>query len=223
MRPLFPKAFTLIELLIVVAIIAILAAIAVPNFLEAQVRSKVSRTKADMRSIATALESYYVDYNRYPACYEHHNQIPWTSPYSEPPFHARTPSLLTTPIAYMSSLPDDAFRTTKIPANVAQDPYLRFFPRRHAYFNFAHLRSLFPATFNNANSTFSRAERLAGAWLFYSPGPNADEFNRVDPSESLSASRVYIDYDPTNGTVSLGNIFRTAKSGELLGVDPFFQ
>ncbi len=52
------KVFTLIEILIVVAIIAILAAIAVPNFLEAQVRSKVSRTKSDMRSVATALESY---------------------------------------------------------------------------------------------------------------------------------------------------------------------
>ena len=37
------KAFTLIELLIVVAIIAILAAIAVPNLLEAQVRAKVAR------------------------------------------------------------------------------------------------------------------------------------------------------------------------------------
>src|ERR1041385_5635410 len=58
--------FTLIELLIVVAIIAILAAIAVPNFLEAQTRSKVSRVKADMRSIATALESYQVDWNTYP-------------------------------------------------------------------------------------------------------------------------------------------------------------
>ena len=61
------KGFTLIELLIVVAIIAILAAIAVPNFLEAQVRSKVSRVKADLRVLATGLEAYYVDYNMYVA------------------------------------------------------------------------------------------------------------------------------------------------------------
>ncbi len=61
------KGFTLIELLIVVAIIAILAAIAVPNFLEAQVRSKVARVKADQRSMATALESYFIDNNAYPA------------------------------------------------------------------------------------------------------------------------------------------------------------
>ncbi len=60
------RGFTLIELLIVVAIIAILAAIAVPNFLEAQVRAKVSRVQSDMRTIATALESYRVDYPRYP-------------------------------------------------------------------------------------------------------------------------------------------------------------
>ncbi|PKQ18823.1 MAG: hypothetical protein CVT66_11890, partial [Actinobacteria bacterium HGW-Actinobacteria-6] len=60
------RAFTLIELLIVVAIIAILAAIAVPNFLEAQTRSKVSRAKADMRSLTTAIESYAVDNNVYP-------------------------------------------------------------------------------------------------------------------------------------------------------------
>ncbi len=59
-------AFTLIELLIVVAIIAILAAIAVPNFLEAQTRAKVARVKADMRTIATAVETYHIDYDAYP-------------------------------------------------------------------------------------------------------------------------------------------------------------
>ena len=63
------KGFTLIELLIVVAIIAILAAIAVPNFLEAQVRSKISRAKADMRTLATAVESYVVDNNQPPYGY----------------------------------------------------------------------------------------------------------------------------------------------------------
>src|SRR6187401_1687051 len=59
-------AFTLIELLIVVAIIAILAAIAVPNFLEAQVRAKVSRVRNDQRSLATGIETYFVDNNTYP-------------------------------------------------------------------------------------------------------------------------------------------------------------
>src|SRR5690606_41954445 len=51
----------------VVAIIAILAAIAVPNFLEAQTRSKVSRVQNDLRSIATAMESYFIDNRTYPA------------------------------------------------------------------------------------------------------------------------------------------------------------
>src|SRR5438105_4516457 len=66
-------AFTLIELLIVVAIIAILAAIAVPNFLEAQVRAKVARVKADMRTITVGVESYTVDYNRPPTRHSNWN------------------------------------------------------------------------------------------------------------------------------------------------------
>jgi type II secretion system protein G len=60
------KGFTLIELLIVVAIIGIIAAIAVPSLLSAIQRSKQKRSMADMRSIGTALETYQIDYNKYP-------------------------------------------------------------------------------------------------------------------------------------------------------------
>src|SRR5512138_2972355 len=99
------KAFTLIELLIVVAIIAILAAIAVPNFLEAQIRSKVSRVKADMRSVATAMEAYTTDFNRYPPDYQYALIVTTRD------LNSYLPRLivLSTPVAYMSAIPEDAF------------------------------------------------------------------------------------------------------------------
>lgn len=62
-----PKnAFTLIELLIVVAIIGILAAIAVPNFLNAQTRARVSRTYADLKALSTAIDAYFLDWDKHP-------------------------------------------------------------------------------------------------------------------------------------------------------------
>jgi general secretion pathway protein G len=57
----------LIELLIVVAIIGIIAGIAIPNLLNAIDRGKQKRTMADMRTVGTAVESYAVDNNIYPA------------------------------------------------------------------------------------------------------------------------------------------------------------
>jgi general secretion pathway protein G len=59
--------FTLIELLIVVAIIGIIAAVAIPNLMNAIDKGKQKRSMADMRQIATAVESYGVDYSKYPS------------------------------------------------------------------------------------------------------------------------------------------------------------
>jgi prepilin-type N-terminal cleavage/methylation domain-containing protein len=60
------KGFTLIELMIVIAIIIILAAIAIPNYLRMTDRARRSRVAGDFTSVATALEAYSVDWGHYP-------------------------------------------------------------------------------------------------------------------------------------------------------------
>lgn len=59
------KGFTLIELMIVVAIIGILAAIAIPNFLRFQLKSKSSEGKVNIAAIRTAEESYLAEFGNY--------------------------------------------------------------------------------------------------------------------------------------------------------------
>ena len=56
--------FTLVEIMIVVAIIALLAAIAVPGFLRARKRSQASRVINDLRLIDSAVDQYAIENNR---------------------------------------------------------------------------------------------------------------------------------------------------------------
>ncbi len=61
------KGFTLVELLVVVAIIAILAAIAIPQFSEYRKKAYNSAAESDLRNFKTAMEAAYVDSQQYPA------------------------------------------------------------------------------------------------------------------------------------------------------------
>jgi type II secretion system protein G len=68
------SGFTLVELLIVVAIIGIISAIALPNLMNAIDKAKQKRTMGDMRGICTAIEAYATDNANYPA-----NQSAWST------------------------------------------------------------------------------------------------------------------------------------------------
>ena len=60
------KGFTLIELMIVIAIIIILAAVAIPNYLRMTERAKKAAIESDLKALATALETYQTDWGTYP-------------------------------------------------------------------------------------------------------------------------------------------------------------
>ncbi len=89
------KAFTLIELLIVAAIIGILAAIAIPNLKAAMIRAKITKVYGDFKSISNAMEMYRLDYNTYPIA---------KTAYSHPGW-----GFLTTPMSYLEPIPMDPF------------------------------------------------------------------------------------------------------------------
>lgn len=212
------KGFTLIELLIVVAIIAILAAIAVPNFLEAQVRSKVSRVKSDQRSLATALESYYIDNNAYPAT---DSSVSGHSGINQG-LNNTTGLLLNMPTFRRKNNAGDQLSTLSTPiayiTTIFADPFAKTFGASFSY------------------STPQGAVEVQNAgWIIWSYGPDVDQNDDQDgdgfggdigvsdlsPAAPLVAETFYspanqvpsvtllgATYDPTNGTTSSGDVWR---------------
>ncbi len=189
------KAFTLIELLIVVAIIAILAAIAVPNFLEAQTRAKVTRMKADMRSIATALETYAIDNSKYPFDLDSRG---W-------PYYLT--DIITTPIAYITSQRNllDQFRLARTLADEKRLRYLNYPSHRAPGW----LPCPFPGPYKTrwvgtqTDAIISQAMDRFGSWKVTSAGPDKTV------NTGFFLDELY--YDASNGTVSGGDIVLSQK------------
>ena len=74
------KGFTLIELMIVVAIIGILAAIAIPSFLAMQLRAKRSELPTNVDAIRTAEKAYHAEWDNYTLCAARPGTIPGRTP-----------------------------------------------------------------------------------------------------------------------------------------------
>jgi prepilin-type N-terminal cleavage/methylation domain-containing protein len=195
------RAFTLIELLIVVAIIAILAAIAVPNFLEAQTRAKISRGKADMKSLITAMESYGVDNNKYIEGVTNSDLIDHGNAAGGPGPAYSVLRLLSTPVSYISSLP------FKAPFDVYDGFSAPGFPKEQGY-QYIGGRTEWEATRRNNDCM------PTGPWYPESYRNVSYYFNCVGPTKVYTAKRNQsssvhpriVPYDPTNGTVSTGDI-----------------
>lgn len=211
------SGFTLIELLIVVAIIAILAAIAVPNFLEAQLRSKVSRCKADMRTIGIALESYAVDNNnKYPLLPGNRSMSGSGAQITRGPVNAAYP--LSTPIAYLTTVDMlDPFCKTK---TYDQFGYTSLTNPAggmlQAVFTYVNVRGIYEYENKKAFPSDRPAWWVVSNGPDYLPGPDALGKNSkwsvttygtgTDP-EGKHEWAGYA-YDPSNGTVSGGDIMR---------------
>ena len=189
------RAFTLIELLIVVAIIGILAAIAVPNFLNAQTRAKISKVEGDMRALATALESYRLDTNWYPP-------YPLWGGHTHPSYL----NALSTPVAYMTS-PE----SVDDPFGLVED-HDGEKGQRYGYNVFDSVKGARLAWIYTPSAGFDpvyNGVRLPGPyiWILRSRGPNR-AMNSAPDDSSANPRGVFLMYSPSNGTVSPGDIYR---------------
>lgn len=191
------SSFTLIELLIVVAIIGILAAIAVPNFLNAQLRAKVSRVYADQRSYATAMETYNLDWNNFP--FERDCGCTYIQ-------YLRG---LTTPVSYIANI--------KLPDPFGQPPskFAQGCPDWAGTYHYVNYSGVWgPCVYGD----WGKAHR---AYTIMSYGPDkhqdgAEHFIRCylmpdacGPDTPIYGNPWNLIYNPSNGLVSGGDIART--------------
>ena len=186
------RAFTLIELLIVVAIIGILAAIAVPNFLNAQTRAKISRVEADLKAITTAISMYQMDTGG--RLSRAHN-ITW-------PWRYRP---LTTPVSYISnSATKDPFLDSRYQTTADGDKPIYYYELT----NYGGVYVKLTRWYESGATTQYRGNLRNYYYWVGSCGPNLATNSDSGPSGDKCPCDCFFEYDPSNGIISNGDIVR---------------
>ena len=208
-------AFTLIELLMVVGIIGILALIGMVHFQEAHTRAKVSAAQNNLRVLATGLETYRVDYLRYPTP----RPVLPDDPFGLLADHQLT--ALTTPIAYISSAAfQDPFGVIQQRSYAfgyhgapnAQDNDLPLPPVVNAnksvlYYHYNSFANLIEAPGMRIDSVaiISIGPDTQDSFSVYAPFP--ESLPEIAHQLGIHTTKDTL-YDPTNGVVSEGDIPR---------------
>ncbi len=200
------NAFTLIELLIVVAIIGILAAIAVPNFLNAQMRAKVARVVSDMKAVAMAEEQYHLDRGQY--TYDGDCGVGQAEHLSYLP--------LTTPVSYIASIPEDAFAGINPEFENRQTIKTGLKPV-YEYTSAVSFGPKGTPSCINTTATFNMLNQYNIAYIMTSLGPNGlqDYPWGTTGAQGLKDRNAGFIYMPSNGLTSSGNIF--VLNSQILG------
>jgi hypothetical protein len=89
--------------------------------------------------------------------------------------------------------------------------------KRHVYLPIAYMMHR-----TNKPAWYAQAQRVGGNYIQLSNGPDREYYN-TPPGAANNDLRAMRDYDPTNGTISLGNIIRSEKNGDRFGTDPYFE
>lgn len=193
------KGFTLLEVAILLVIVSILVAIAIPNFRIAEIKSKIALVRGQLNTLALALESYNSDNDNYPP-----------STYSQPTVPAladdgksnRTSYFmlkpLTTPVAYVARIPEDPFANNNTPPTFDQ-----------GYGRYGHVNAAY--SYRSAKGTdrptFPFYVQYDQEWALGSVGPDGDYDSWGTGPDNLMF------YDPTNGVQSNGDLLRIEKGG----------
>ena len=188
------NGFTLIEFLIIIAVVGILSAISIPQYINSQVRSKVAKVKAEQKIIGIGLEAYAVDWDVYPA----DTLAGW-------PFYIS--NNITTPIPYITEdIQFDPFPSSGWSTHSVVQRY-RF--KNLGYNTYSHnWEPTKPANFSD--------REFLGKWVIYSEGP----WGKLAIPNGFSDGAVegdwlWLPYNPTNGTISHGNIIASQAKAEV--------